>query len=50
MLILNAKDVARALPMDDAIEAMREAVSSLSNNQALVPPRCHMNITDHEGI
>jgi len=50
MLILNAKDVERALPMEDAIEAMREAFSSLSNNQALVPPRCHMNITDHAGI
>lgn len=50
MLILNAKDVERALPMQDAIEAMREAFSSLSNNQALVPPRCHMDIADHAGI
>lgn len=50
MLILNAEDVERALPMQDAIDAMREAFSSLSNDQALVPPRCHMNISAHAGI
>ena len=50
MLILNAKDVERALPMQDAIDAMGEAFSSLSNGLAIVPPRCHMNIAAHAGI
>jgi len=39
MLILSADEVRRALPMNEAIEAMKKAYASLSDGTAQVPLR-----------
>ena len=39
MLILTADDVRQALPMRDAIEAMKSAYASLSDGRAVAPLR-----------
>lgn len=49
MLILNAEDVRRALPMRDAIEAMKQAFAALSSGRALVPPRAHLQMERNAG-
>ena len=49
MLILNAADVRRALPMTNAIEAMKQAFAAFSSGKALVPPRIHLPIASHSG-
>ena len=46
---LSAADVARALPMKDAVEAMRDAFRQLSTGRAVVPPRTHIETTDPRG-
>ncbi|MBC8353638.1 MAG: hypothetical protein H8E66_16690 [Planctomycetes bacterium] len=50
MLILNAEDVRRALPMRDAIEAMKQAFAALSANRTIVPARIHMDLDRNEGV
>ncbi|MDA1052048.1 MAG: ornithine cyclodeaminase [Planctomycetota bacterium] len=50
MLILNAEDVRRALPMRDAIEAMKQAFAALSAGRATVPPRAHLQMDRNAGI
>ncbi len=50
MLILNADDVRRALPMQDAIEAMKQAFAALSAGRAIVPPRAHLQMDRNAGI
>ena len=50
MLILNAEDVRRALPMRDAIEAMKQAFAALSAGRAIVPPRAHLTMDRNAGI
>ena len=50
MLILNAVDVRRALPMPLAIEAMKEAFAAFSSGRAIVPPRIHLPITRNAGV
>jgi ornithine cyclodeaminase/alanine dehydrogenase-like protein (mu-crystallin family) len=40
--ILSARDVRAALPMPDAIEAMKEAFRDLSQGKALCPARTHI--------
>lgn len=50
MLILNAADVRRALPMPQAIAAMKEAFAAFSSGKALVPPRIHLPIAKHSGV
>lgn len=50
MLILNSHDVRQALPMAQAIEAMRRAFAAMARGSALVPPRIHMSIDRHEGV
>ncbi len=50
MLILNAEDVRRALPMRDAIEAMKQAFAAFSSGQAVVPERIHLEVPDHDGV
>jgi ornithine cyclodeaminase len=50
MLILNANDVRKALPMDEAIQAMKQAYTALSNGKADVPLRTHLAIPPHEGL
>lgn len=49
MLILNAVDVHRALPMTQAIAAMKEAFAAFSSGRALVPTRIHLPIASHSG-
>jgi ornithine cyclodeaminase len=49
MLILNAADVQRALPMTEAIAAMKEAFAAFSSGKALVPARIHLPIATHCG-
>ena len=49
MLILNAADVRRALPMTQAIAAMKDAFAAFSSGKALVPARIHLRIASHSG-
>lgn len=50
MLILSAEDVRAALPMADAIAAMKEAFAAYSSGQATVPPRIHLDLKAPEGV
>ncbi|HUG34787.1 MAG TPA: hypothetical protein VMJ90_08455 [Anaerolineales bacterium] len=50
MLILNAHDVRQALPMKDAIAAMKEAYTSLSTGTADVPLRTRLQIPSRDAI
>jgi ornithine cyclodeaminase len=49
VLILNAAEVREALPMPQAIEAMREAFAAFSNGRAVVPARTHLAVPQHAG-
>ncbi len=46
---LSAADVRRALPMADAIEAMREAFTQLQNGEVQLPPRQHIDVAGENG-
>ena len=48
--VLTAKDIRKALPMASAIVAMKEAYAQLSNGQASIPLRSHIDVTQHDGI
>lgn len=50
MLILNAEDVRKALPMNEAIEAMKDAYASLSDGTAVVPLRTRLPIPDNGAL
>ena len=50
MLILTAEDVRNALPMKEAIEAMKKAYASLSNGTAVVPLRTRLSIPNSEAL
>lgn len=50
MLILNAEEVRKALPMKEAVEAMKEAYTSLSDGRAEVPLRTRLSIPPHEAV
>jgi ornithine cyclodeaminase len=50
MLILNADEVRAALPMGDAIEAMRRAYASLSDGKAEVPLRSRLPVSPYDGL
>ena len=50
MLILNGDDVRKALPMREAIEAMKKAFASLSDGTAVVPLRTRLPIPDSEAL
>jgi ornithine cyclodeaminase/alanine dehydrogenase-like protein (mu-crystallin family) len=50
MLLLTAEDVRKALPMNEAIEAMKKAYASLSGGTAVVPLRTRLSIPDSEAI
>jgi ornithine cyclodeaminase len=47
--ILTAVEVKQALPMSEAITAMKSAYAQLSTGQAVMPLRAHMNIAPHQG-
>ncbi len=48
--ILSAEDVRRALPMRQAIEAMKRAFAQLSTGQADVPLRSALDVPCHNGV
>src|SRR5215213_3213778 len=50
MLLLTAEDVRKALPMNEAIEAMKRAYASLSEGTAVVPLRTRLPIPDSEAL
>jgi len=50
MLILNADEVRKALPMKETIEAMKQAYASLSDGKADVPLRTRIDIPPQEAI
>ncbi len=50
MLLLNAEDVRKALPMSEAIEAMKRAYASLSSGTAVVPLRTRLDIPNTEAL
>lgn len=50
MLILTADDVRKALPMPEAIQAMKQAYAALSDGKAIVPLRTRLPIPKHEGL
>ena len=49
MLVLNANDVDKALPMVDAVAAMKEALVSLAEGTANLPQRTHLDVEAHQG-
>jgi ornithine cyclodeaminase/alanine dehydrogenase-like protein (mu-crystallin family) len=50
MLILNAADVRRALPMAQAIEGMKRAYAALSEGSAQVPLRTRLPVAAHDAL
>ncbi|HEX5807322.1 MAG TPA: hypothetical protein VFY25_01545, partial [Anaerolineales bacterium] len=50
MLILTADEVRLALPMNQAIAAMKSAFASLSNGAAVVPLRTRLHIPETEAL
>lgn len=50
MLILNAEVVRQALPMNEAIDAMKGAYASLSGGSAVVPLRTRLVIPNSEAL
>ena len=50
MLILNADQVRQALPMEQAIAAMKDAYASLSNGTAVSPLRTRLPIPGHNAL
>ncbi|TET84376.1 MAG: ornithine cyclodeaminase, partial [Anaerolineales bacterium] len=48
--VLTAEEVRQALPMANAIAAMKEAYAQLSGGQTSVPLRSHIDVTQHGGI
>jgi len=49
MLVLSADDVRRALPMRDAIVAMRRALMAISAGAVQVPLRTHLRVDEERG-
>jgi alanine dehydrogenase len=50
MLILTKEDVQNALPMSEMIAVTKDAYSSLSAGDAVVPQRIHLSIPAHQGM
>ena len=50
MLVLNADAVRQALPMPEAIEAMKRAFAALTAGHVLMPARAHLEIEPHDGV
>src|SRR5215510_5259863 len=50
MLILNAHEVRKALPMDQTIAAMKDAYTSLSDGTAVVPLRTRLPLSNHNAL
>jgi ornithine cyclodeaminase/alanine dehydrogenase-like protein (mu-crystallin family) len=50
MLLLNAEDVRKSLPMKEAIEAMKSAYAAFSSGKAVVPLRTRLPIPESEAL
>ena len=50
ILVLNAEEVRKALPMKTAIEGMKDAFAQLSANEATVPLRNRIDVDDYQGL
>ncbi len=50
MIILNAADVRKALPMRAAIDAVKRAYAALSDGRAEVPLRTHLKVAPSDGL
>lgn len=50
MLILNANQVATALPMTEAIAGMKLAFAALHQGDVVMPPRTHMSLEKQDAI
>ena len=50
LLYLSAAEVRRALPMIEAIEAMREAFMQLSDRTVAMPTRLRLDVPDQHGL
>jgi ornithine cyclodeaminase len=50
VLILNADDVRQALPMRQAIPAMKSAFAALADGRAEMPLRCRLAVAPHEAV
>lgn len=50
MLLLNKEDVRKALPMNEAIDTMKQAYASLSNGTAVVPLRTRLPIPNSDAL
>lgn len=50
MLVLTAEDVRQALPMNQAIEAMKMAYASLSSGTAIAPLRARLSLPHREAL
>ena len=46
---LSSQEVIQALPMADAVQAMKEAFAQLSAGEAVAPPRTHIAAADEAG-
>ncbi|MBE0534792.1 MAG: ornithine cyclodeaminase [Phycisphaerae bacterium] len=49
MRILSEKDIREALPMREAVAAMKEAFAELSAGRVTMPVRTHIDIPEHAG-
>lgn len=49
MLVLSKQDIQTALPMKDAVEAMKGAFKQLYLGKAMVPARIHIDVPEHNG-
>lgn len=50
MILLSADDLRKALPMREAIAAMKEAFGALSSGKATAPLRTRLEIPRHGGV
>ncbi|NHJ46215.1 MAG: hypothetical protein FK733_00370 [Asgard group archaeon] len=45
----SADEIKQILPMNEAIEIMKEAFIQITKNQAIIPPRIHLSVPEHKG-
>jgi ornithine cyclodeaminase len=50
VLILNAAEVRQALPMGEAVAAMKAAFAALAEGRTIVPQRTHLSVARHAGV
>lgn len=50
MLVLTAEDVRKALPMHEAIEAVKRAYAAVSDGRVEMPLRVHVKVPPHDAL